>query len=131
MLSSLHALPPPPACPSPLPPHSASNSLSSAARGPGAPCSAPETFSVEVLSLKVHSLHHGQKLEDFHASLGVSISERDMTTRQKAAAAGAFALDQPLAFSTAKFELKASLTGEHLSVELWDNKKIVDGFEAR
>ena len=102
-------------------------------RGPGAPCSAPETFSVEVLSLVVHSLHHGQKLEDFHASAGMSISERDFTTRQKVAAASRVVLGQPLAFSSGilKCEMKASLTSEHLSLEVWDNKKMVDGFEAR
>ncbi len=85
---------------------------------------------MDVLSLVVHSLHHGQKLEDFHATLGVSISERDFTSRQKVAAAGRVVLGQPLTFSTTKFELKASLTCEHLSVEVWDNK-MVDSFEAR
>ena len=92
--------------------------------------SAPEMFQVTFSNVTITALGDTKPGSVFHPMVGLSILERDYSTRQKIKAEGVFAFNQPLAFSQDSFSLKASLTSETLCIEIWDDK-LVDIFEGR
>ena len=92
--------------------------------------SAPEMFQVTFSNVTITALGDTTPGSVFHPMVGLSILQRDYSTRQKVKNEGIFALNQPLAFSQDSFTLKASLTSETLCIEIW-NDKLVDVFEGR